>query len=138
MSTINKVILTGYLGRDLKVTNFANGQKIAQVPLATYDFWEDEEGVRHAVTDWHNLIFKNDKADVALEKLKKGSFLYVDGKNKLRTHVDKEGVTKFIPEIIVHSFSVMESPINERPEDPEGENLTDKAIFVDEGYPADQ
>jgi len=131
MSTLNQAILCGYVGKDPKEINFDNGQKIVIVALATYDFWEDEEGVRHAVTDWHKIVFKNEKADLALEKIKKSSFIYLEGKIKNRSYNDKEGLNHLMTEIVVTRFRMLQSPLVENPEDPATENVVDEIKFAD-------
>jgi len=130
MSTMNQVMLTGYLGRDLRLFEFKSGNKIAVAPLATYDFYDDENGVRHAITDWHNLVFKNEKADVALERLKKGSFVYIEGKTRTRQYQDKDDITQRITEIIVLNFRVMQNPLVGT-DDPQSEYEANEFKFVE-------
>jgi len=127
MSTLNQVLLTGYLGQDLKLFEFSNEQKLAVVALATYDFYDDENGVRHAITDWHNVVFKNSKADIALEQLKKGAFIHVVGKLKRRKYLKNEQ-EHYIAEVIVTSFKLLKSPLVEQ----EQENPTNINQEIDQ------
>lgn len=104
MNSLNKVILTGYVGGDPKVVNFGNGGKVASVSLATSEHWKDKQtGEKKSSSTWHNLSFNNSyrkMADFAEKHLKKGTALWVEGSLKTRSWDSPEG-KKYITEILV-------------------------------------
>ena len=53
-SMINKVILLGRLGKDPVIRKLDNGRIVANVSLATNDFYT-KDGQRMESTEWHNL-----------------------------------------------------------------------------------
>jgi|GEM_PF-3036565 len=109
MMTLNKVILTGILVKDLIFKELDDSSQIAIGRLYTNDFWEDEKGVKHQVMDYHNLIFKSDQAGVALYRLRQNDLIYVDGKLKYRNWTSKDGTQQITAEIIVSSFKALNS-----------------------------
>ena len=58
MSVRNNVQLIGRLGNDPKITEFQDGNKIANFSLATDDSYKNKEGVKVENTSWHNIVVK--------------------------------------------------------------------------------
>src|SRR5574343_805044 len=91
MSSVNKVILIGNLGRDPEMRYFPSGDAVCNVTIATTRNWKDKEsGERKEETEWHKVTFRNRLAEVASEYLKKGKSVYVEGRLKTRKWQDKE------------------------------------------------
>ena len=97
---INKAILIGNLGRDPEVQRFDNGVKKATFSLATTEVYKGKDGEKNSHTEWHNIVLWRGLADVAENYLKKGQTVYVEGRIRRREYEDKEGVKKFIYEIM--------------------------------------
>ena len=127
VSSINKVILVGNLGRDPEVRHTAAGAKIVHLSVATSDVWKDKNGERQEKTEWHRVvIFNPNLADFAERSLKKGSKVYVEGSLQTRKFQDASGQDKFSTEIILGSYRgelvVLEgradgTPVGESPAD---------------------
>jgi len=127
VSSINKVILVGNLGRDPEVRHTAAGAKIVHLSVATSDVWKDKNGERQEKTEWHRVvIFNPNLADFAERALKKGSKVYVEGSLQTRKFQDASGQDKFSTEIILGSYRgelvVLEgradgTPVGESPAD---------------------
>ena len=67
--TINKVILIGNLGDDVKMHYFDGGDSIGRFPLATSETYVSKQtGEKITNTDWHNVVVKNKLAEIC-EKL---------------------------------------------------------------------
>lgn len=108
--TINKVMLIGHTGDEVKMHYFENGGCIARVPLATNESWTDKQtGENKSVTDWHNLIIKNKGAETFEKYVKKGHKVYVEGKLKTRKWQDNNGVDRWSTEIVVMNFTFLQS-----------------------------
>ncbi len=97
---INKVILVGNLGRDPEVQRFDNGVKKASFSLATTEQYKGKDGEKASHTEWHNIVLWRALADVAENYLKKGNTVYIEGRIRKREYEDKDGVKKFIYEIM--------------------------------------
>jgi single-strand DNA-binding protein len=55
MSSVNKVILIGNVGKDPEVKQLTNG-KVANMVLATSEKYKDKNGDRQENTEWHNIV----------------------------------------------------------------------------------
>ena len=63
--TLNKVILIGNVGDDIKVHQFDENNKIGRLPLATSESYTSREtGERVTQTEWHNLVVRNKLVDI--------------------------------------------------------------------------
>jgi single-strand DNA-binding protein len=71
-SSVNKVILVGYLGADPEIRR---GRPIANLRVATAESWTDKySGERRDRTEWHRVvIFAEGLTKIAEQYLKKGS-----------------------------------------------------------------
>lgn len=78
---LNKVMLIGRLGRDPE-SRFSNeSTSIVSFPLATTDFWTDRNtGQKMEKTEWHSISCFNRMGDLAMQYLRKGSLVYIEGK----------------------------------------------------------
>lgn len=115
MSGVNKVILIGHLGKDPEVRVFNNGDKIANVSIATSDKYKDQDGSTVENTEWHNIVFNKTTAERAEKYLKKGDKVYVEGKLRTRSW-EKDGVTRYTTEVLVYNLTMLgraSSQINE-------------------------
>jgi single-strand DNA-binding protein len=100
MKGLNKVMLIGNLGKIPDVKILANNTKVANFSLATTESYKDENGETHSNTEWHNIVLWRNLADLAEKYLTKGSTIYLEGKLKTRSYQDKNGITKYVTEII--------------------------------------
>jgi single-strand DNA-binding protein len=106
---VNKVFLIGRLGKDPVIKHFQNDNAIAEFPLATTESYKDREGKWVEVTDWHNVKLPNKfMAERAEKYLKKGSQIFVEGKIRNRSYDDKDGNKRYVTEIIVETFRMLD------------------------------
>ena len=57
MSSINKVILIGNLGKEPEVRTMQNGGKVCNLSLATSERWKDRNsGEQQEKTEWHRVV----------------------------------------------------------------------------------
>lgn len=106
---INKAILIGRLGKDPVIKHFQNDSAIAELSVATTENYKDREGKWNEVTEWHNVKLPNKfMAERAEKYLKKGSTIYVEGKIKTRSYDDKDGVKRYVTEIVAESFRLLD------------------------------
>ena len=97
----NNVRLIGNLGMNPDVKELNGGKKLAKFSIATNETHKDEDGNKVTETQWHNLIAWGKQADVVQKYLKKGNEVAVDGKLSSRNYTDKDGVKRYVTEIIV-------------------------------------
>ena len=106
--SINKVILVGNVGKDPVVRYFDKGAAKATFPLATSESYNNQQGETITSTEWHNIVLWRSLAEVAEKTVKKGSQVYIVGKIKTRSYVDKDGNNMYITEILADTMIVLE------------------------------
>lgn len=110
MASVNKVILVGNLGRDPEVRTFPNGDRVANVTIATTDKWKDKQSneMREA-TEWHRIVFNGRLAEIVEQYLRKGAQIYVEGSLRTRKWTDKDGIEKYTTEIRADQMQMLGS-----------------------------
>ena len=110
MSSLNKVMLIGRLGRDPETRYTASGQAVCNFTLATDESYKDKSGAKQQKTEWHRLVAWSKTAEIAQQYLKKGSLVYIEGKLQSREWEDKrDGAKKTVTEIIVGNLTMLGS-----------------------------
>lgn len=102
----NSVRLIGHVGQDPEVKD-AGKTKLAKFSLATKETHKNQDGEKVDETQWHNLIAWGKQAEVAGQYIKKGSEIAIEGKLTSHSYDDKDGVKKYITEIVVRDFSFL-------------------------------
>jgi single-strand DNA-binding protein len=97
--SVNKVILLGNLGADVAMRYMPDGTATATVNIATTDKYKDKAGNKQEKTEWHRVVFFGKLAEIVGEYLKKGSSIYVEGKQRTRKWTDKAGVERYTTEV---------------------------------------
>lgn len=109
MSSVNKVILVGNLGRDPEMRSFPSGDQIANVSIATTDKWKDKQtGEMKEATEWHRVVLNGRLAEIAGQYLRKGSQVYVEGSLRTRKW-EKDGVAQYATEIRADQMQMLGS-----------------------------
>ncbi|MGS2741299.1 single-stranded DNA-binding protein [Sinomicrobium sp. M5D2P17] len=106
--TLNKVMLIGHLGDDVKMHYFEGGNSIGRFPLATNETYMNRQtGERVTNTEWHNIVVRNKAAEVCEKYLSKGDKIYVEGRIKTRQWQGEDGNTRYSTEIQVTDFTFL-------------------------------
>lgn len=105
--SLNKVMLIGNLGRDPEIRYTANGTPVASFSIATTESRKDPEGNVTEKTEWHNIIAWQKLAEICGEWLKKGQKVYIEGSIKSRSYDDKNGVKRYVTEIIAENLIML-------------------------------
>jgi single-strand DNA-binding protein len=100
----NSVQLIGNIGKDVTLSTFDKGTKKVSLVIATNDYFTNNKGEKIKQTEWHNLVAWGKTAELMSESLTKGNEIAIQGKLSSRSYEDKEGVTRYITEIIVNEF----------------------------------
>ena len=105
--SVNKVIIIGSLGRDPEIRTLNNGERVANLSVATSEQWRDKStGEKKEKTEWHRVVIMNDKiADIAEKYLRKGSLAYIEGSLQTRKWTDQQGQERYSTEIVIGRFS---------------------------------
>ncbi|MDO9136487.1 MAG: single-stranded DNA-binding protein [Lutibacter sp.] len=100
--TINKVILIGHLGDEVKMHYFEGGNAIGRFPIATNETYTNKQtGEKVTTTEWHNIVVRNKLAEICEKYLSKGDKVYVEGRIKTRQWEGEDGAKRYTTEIHV-------------------------------------
>lgn len=106
--TLNKVMLIGYLGEDVKMHYFDGGNCIGRFSLATNEIYINKTtNEKITSTEWHNIVVRNKAAELCEKYLSKGDKIYLEGRIKSRQWQTDEGATKHITEIQAIDFTFL-------------------------------
>ncbi|MGB1206316.1 MAG: single-stranded DNA-binding protein [Chitinophagales bacterium] len=109
MSSLNKVMLIGRLGKDPEMQYFESGAVKAAFSLATSERYKNREGQQVENTEWHNLVLWGKSAEIAEKYLRKGKQVYVEGSIKTRSWEAQDGSKRYMTEINVQTFKMLGS-----------------------------
>lgn len=97
-TTINKVEIQGFLGRDAEVKTFESGRTLVSMSVATSESYKNNKGEWVTTTCWHNVSYWRNKKDESIS-FKKGELVNITGKLNTRKYTDKKGQEKYITEV---------------------------------------
>jgi len=106
--TLNKVMLIGHLGDDIKIHHFEGGGSIGRFPLATNENYTNKNtGEKITNTEWHNVVVRNKAAEICEKYLSKGDKIYIEGRIKTRKWKAEDGTDRYSTEINVNEFTFL-------------------------------
>lgn len=106
--TLNKVMLIGHLGDEVKMHYFEGGGSVGRFPLATNETYTNRQtNERVTTTEWHNIVVRNKAAEICEKYLSKGDRIYVEGRLKTRKWQDDKGNDRYSTEIHVTDFKFL-------------------------------
>jgi single-strand DNA-binding protein len=106
--TLNKVMLIGHLGDDVKMHYFDDKNCVGRFPLATNEIYTNKQtNERVTNTEWHNIVVRNKAAEVCEKYLSKGDKVYIEGRIKTRKWTDDKGMERYSTEIQCNEFTFL-------------------------------
>ncbi len=98
-NSLNKVMLIGHLGDEVKMHYFEGGNCLGRFPVATNESYSNKQtGEKVTTTEWHNVVARNKLAELCEKYLSKGDRVFIEGKIKTRQW-EQEGVKRYSTEI---------------------------------------
>ncbi|WP_396602860.1 single-stranded DNA-binding protein [Algibacter sp. R77976] len=125
--TLNKVMLIGNLGDDVKMHYFEGGGCVGRFPIATSETYVSKQtNERITNTEWHNIVVRNKGAEICEKYLSKGDKVYIEGRLKTRKWTDDKGNDRYSTEIQCNDFTFLttkkesgaNAPVAQKPETP--------------------
>lgn len=106
--TLNKVMLIGHTGDDVKMHYFEGGNSLGRFPLATNETYTNKTtNERVTNTEWHNIVVRNKAAEICEKYLKKGDMVYIEGRLKTRKWQDDKGMDRYSTEVHCTDFTFL-------------------------------
>lgn len=100
---LNKTFLIGRVTKAPEVLMTPSGHKIAKISLATNEYQGKGKDDK---TTFHNLIAWNKTADIVGQYVIKGQEIMIEGHIDNRSYEDKNGVKKYISEIVIERLQL--------------------------------
>ena len=107
-NSINRVILVGNVGHDPELKYTTSGHPLVDFSLATNEVFIDDEKSKTEHVEWHNLVAWNKLAEFVERFVVKGQLLYVEGKIRSKTWVDRNNIRQKRVEIVCDSITPLE------------------------------
>lgn len=108
--TLNKVMLIGHLGDEVKLHYFEAGNCIGRFPLATDETYTSKKtNERISNTEWHNIVVYNKGAEICEKYLGKGDMVYIEGRIRSRKWTDDKGIERYSTEIQCTDFNFLKT-----------------------------
>ena len=103
---INRVVLTGRLTHETKLSYTPSGVAVGNFTLAIDRRFTNQAGERES--DFINCVIWRKSAENFSNFTRKGSLVGVEGRLQTRTY-DKDGTTVYVTEVVVDDFSLLET-----------------------------
>jgi single-strand DNA-binding protein len=134
MSSINRVILIGNVGKTPEIRSTQDGKEIASFSIATSESWKDRNGERQTKTEWTNIVVFNESlVKVVKSYVKKGSKLYIEGALQARKWTDKDGADRYSTEVVLKAYNgsivLLDKKEDDAPEQMPAVTIDDEIAF---------
>jgi len=114
MPALNRVQLTGRLGKDPESKFTPTGKKVTHFSIAISNRWKSKEGEAKEYTEWVNVEAWGRLGEVCQEYLKKGSLIFVEGRLKTDRYEDK-GENRFFTKVVALTMQMLDRKPSEEP-----------------------
>ena len=127
--TLNKVMLIGHLGDEVKMHYFEGGGCVGRFPLATNESYVSKQtNERVTNTEWHNIVVRNKGAEICEKYLSKGDKVYIEGRLKTRKWQDESGNDRYSTEIQCTDFTFLSTKKESESNSAASANTPDKPV----------
>ena len=110
MASYNKVILAGFISREVELRYLPNGTAVAQFGIATNREWKSESGEKKTEVCFVDISAFGRTAEVLAQYVKKGDPLMLDGRLKLESWEDRQTHEKKQKlKVILETFTFLKS-----------------------------
>lgn len=103
MASLNRVVIMGNLGQDPELRYTQNQTPVCTLNVATTDYRTSPDGQRQEFTEWHRVVVWSKQAENCSKYLTKGRSVLVEGRLQTRSWEDKQGVKKYVTEIVAQN-----------------------------------
>ena len=117
---INKVMISGRLGRDVELRITPNGSSVATFSVASSRSSKQGDGQLKEQTEWFRVVAWEKLADTCATYLKKGSSVFIKGRLQTRDWTDQQGQKHSTTEVIASDMVMLGSRQNEGEDAPNG------------------
>lgn len=137
MATFNQATVIGFVGDEPRIIQTQSNTAMASFAIATTERgYQRQDGTQvEDRTEWHNIVFFGKPAEVIGRYVHKGSSLFVQGKMRTRSYDDKDGIKRYVTEIIGENFQLLDK---KQTSDVQPNNSVPPGQYNASGYQAPQ
>ena len=138
MATFNQATVIGFVGDEPRIIQTQSNTAMASFAIATTERgYQRQDGTQvEDRTEWHNIVFFGKPAEVIGRYVHRGSSLFVQGKMRTRSYEDKDGIKRYVTEIIGDNFQLLDKKTNTS--DVQPNNSVSSGQYNASGYQAPQ
>ncbi|MBF6641566.1 single-stranded DNA-binding protein [Flavobacterium sp. J49] len=103
----NRVQLIGHVGQEPEVKTLDGGRKVANITIATNDYYTNDKGEKVENTEWHKVVAWGKTAEIIEKYVTKGKEIAIDGKLSHRSYDDKDGTKRYVTEVVVNDLLLL-------------------------------
>jgi single-strand DNA-binding protein len=103
----NRVQLIGHVGQEPEIKTFGEGKKVANITLATNDYYINAKGEKVEDTQWHKVKAWGKVADIIEKYVVKGKEIAIEGKLIYSDYQDKEGNKRYVTEVVANDILLL-------------------------------
>ena len=123
---LNKIQIIGRLGQHPETRSTQNNTTVTNLSVATSERYKNKQGEQIENTEWHRVTAWDRLGEICRDYLKKGSLVYIEGKVQTRDYEDKDGVKRYVTEIIAREMKMLDSKPTGEPEKAKPEPIVDE------------
>ncbi len=105
---LNKVMLTGRLGKEVELRVTSSGSSVAKFSVASGRSQKLGDGSYKDSTEWFRVVAWEKLAETCANFLKKGSHVYIEGRLQTSEYTDKDGVKRYSTEVIASEMLMLD------------------------------
>lgn len=122
--SINRVVLTGRLTKDVELRATPSGANVASFTVAVDGFGRDQNNNVINQASFINCVAWNTQAKFLSTYCKKGSLIALEGRLQTRTYDRKDGTKAYVTEVIADRIENL-SPRDSQPQANEGYSINE-------------
>lgn len=108
MEQLNRIELRGVVG-SIRIQTFSENV-MARMTVATNYAYKDKDGAAVIDTSWHNVVAWEGKNIQGLDKISRGTKVYVCGRLRYQKYTGADGVERVSSDIVAGKISIIDDP----------------------------
>ena len=132
MPALNRVQLSGRLGKDPEGKFTPTGKQVTHFSVAVSERWKNRDGENKENTEWINVEAWGRLGEVCTQYLRKGSLIYVEGRLKTDKYTE-DGETKYFTKVVAQMVQFLDSRIGDvldEQDEPTGEEDPELTLAI--------
>jgi len=105
---LNLCQFIGRLGKDPIVRHTADGKAVTSFSIGCGDDYKKKTGDKVEQTNWVNMVVWDRLGEICGEYLKKGSQVYISGKQVTKKYQAQDGTDRYTTEIVVRDMQMLD------------------------------